>query len=63
MSEHVEQERRALTTEEMVALLAQPADADLAYRIAQTYESVERVYNASVSIGAFSASAASTNTR
>ena len=52
-----------LTTEQMVALLSRPASAELAYRIARIYEDVERVYDASLSAGTFSASSASTNTR
>lgn len=60
--ENVEQQTEQLTTEQMIALLSQPASAELANRIAETYETVERIYNASLNIGTFSASAASTNT-
>jgi hypothetical protein len=52
-----------LTTEEMVALLSRPADAEFAYRVSRIYEDVERVYDASLTVGTYSASAASTNTR
>jgi hypothetical protein len=60
----VAQQVPALTTEEMLALLAQRGGGtEQAYRITETYERVERVYNASLNIGAFSAAAASTNPR
>ncbi len=60
--EHVE-EVSALTTEQMLALLSQSGAAAHAYRITEAYERVERVYNASLNAGTFSASAASTNPR
>jgi hypothetical protein len=53
----------ALTTEQMLELLTQRGGADQAYRISEAYEHVERAYNASLSVGTFSASAASTNPR
>lgn len=53
----------ALTTEQMLAVLAQPGSTERAYQVTEAYERVERVYNASLSIGTFSASAASTNPR
>jgi len=58
-----EQTNEQLTTEQMVALLSRPAEAELAYQIARIYEQVERVYDASLNVGTASASAASTNTR
>ena len=54
---------RALTTEQMLALLAQRGGTEKAYRITETYERVERVYNASLNIGTFSAAAANTHPR
>lgn len=52
-----------LTTEQMLALLAQPAQAERAYQITETYEEVERVYDAALNVGTFGAAAASTNPR
>jgi hypothetical protein len=52
-----------LTTEEMISLLTEPAAAEYADRVAQLYESVERVYTATLNVGESSASAATTNTR
>lgn len=60
--EQVEQ-ANALTTEEMLALLTHRESADQAYRITETYEHVERIYNASLSTGTFRAASASTNPR
>lgn len=58
-----EQQAAALTTEQMLELLANPGGTEQAYRITESYEHVERVYNAALSIGTFSATAASTNPR
>ncbi len=57
-----QQQPDELTTEQMIALLAQPAAAEYAYRVTQAYENIERVYNASLNVGQFSGSVASTNT-
>jgi hypothetical protein len=56
-------ESRELSTEQMIALLTEPTAAEYAYRVARTYESVERIYNASLNIGTFSSSAATTNSQ
>ena len=50
-----------LTIEQMLALLAQRTSADHAYEITETYEEVERVYDASLNVGKFGAAAATTN--
>lgn len=52
-----------LSTEEMVALLVEPAAAEFANQVAEAYESVERVYNASLNVAAPCAAATSTNHR
>lgn len=57
------EEAHALTTEQMLALLSQSARADEAFRITETYEHVERVYNASLNMGTLRAASASTNPR
>lgn len=57
----IQQPAPALTTEEMLALVAQGGSTERAYRITEAYEQVERVYNAALSVGVFSAAAASTN--
>jgi hypothetical protein len=59
--EQVEQPT-GLTTEQMIELLSQPAAAEFAYQVTQTYEKVERAYDAALNVGTFTASAASTNT-
>lgn len=56
-------ESHELSTEEMIALMTKPTAADYAYRVARTYENVERIYNASLNVGTFSSSAASTNSQ
>lgn len=61
--ENAEQQLSPMTTEQMLALLANEGDAAQAYRITEIFERVERVYNASLNIGTFSAAAASTNPR
>ncbi|HZT92845.1 MAG TPA: hypothetical protein VE985_00010 [Gaiellaceae bacterium] len=58
-----EQEPTRLTTEQMLELLGNQGGTEDAYRITETYEHVERVYNAALNIGTFSAAAASTNPR
>jgi hypothetical protein len=63
VSENPEQHAPVLTTEQMLKLLANQGGAEQAYRITEVYEHVERVYNAALNIGTFSAAAASTNPR
>jgi len=56
------EKEHGLSTEEMIALLTMPAAAEYAYRVALTYEDVERIYIASLlNVGTFSISTASTN--